>query len=88
MVLAGAYWPYSSRDANTAPVSISARIQARAGPSGMGTEPDGWVTPAGTADATAVPPATKHSVDAMQARNLRMTGEPIAALRSCSINAC
>src|SRR6478609_1381998 len=79
MVLAGAYWPYSLRAASTAPVSISARIQAWAGPSGMGTEPGGCTTPAGTADATAVPPATRHSVVAMQTRNFRMTAEPIAS---------
>ncbi len=44
-----------SRAASTAPLSMSARIHACAGPSGMGTEPDGWTTPAGTADATAGP---------------------------------
>src|SRR3954463_8793877 len=85
MVLAGAYWPYSSRAAKTSPLSMSASIQACAGPSGIGTEPDGWMTPAGTADATAVPPATKHNVVAMQTRNFRMTAEPIVAARSCSI---
>ena len=67
---------------------MSATIHAGAGPAGIGTEPDGWITPAGTADATAVPPATKHNVVAMQTRNFRMTAEPIAAAQSCSIDAC
>ena len=87
MVLAGAYWPYSSRAARIAPLSMSARIQAWAGPSGIGTDPDGWMTPTGTADAIAVPPASRQSA-AAHARSLRMTGEPNAAARSCSIDAC
>ena len=54
---------------------MSARIHAWAGPSGIGTDPDGWMTPTGTADATALPPTARQSA-AAHARSLRMTGEP------------
>lgn len=61
MVLAGGWAAYISRPASTWPLSISATIQAAAGPSEMLTEPIGWIlgsmpgsAPAGTASAIRV----------------------------------
>ena len=56
MVLAGGLAPYISRPASTVPLSMSATIHACAGPSGISTEPTGWMfgsAPAGALTATA-----------------------------------
>ena len=50
IVLAGGWATSMSRPASTWPVSMSATIHAGAGPSGIGTLPDGWMS--GSAEAT------------------------------------
>ncbi|GAB3233059.1 hypothetical protein GCM10027535_41630 [Mycolicibacterium hippocampi] len=60
---------------------MSATNHAWAGPSGIGIEPAGWMTPvAGTAAAVGAKgpnvPATKPTVTARDARSLVMSGEP------------
>ena len=70
MVLAGGWAAYMSRPASTWPVSMSATIQACAGPSGTGTAPTGSMVGSASAEAEVSP-----TVAAMTSAKTPRTGE-------------